>query len=295
MISGVTSMTSRLVTLLLLLMLGVGCSSLPKSERVTARQERAELTFQSGLRQYRGGRYEQAAALFQQALAMHAAVDDRAGTARALASLGRSRLALEELDLAASDFQRALDAARGLDRPELEAEALGGLAAVALETGRPDDARHWLEAGLALPLTDPSSARAVLLHDLGMAHRDLGDAAAAEGHLRRALAMHEALGVHLGVAADCHALAVLLADRGDLAAARDLARRALSRDKAGENPPGVAADLTLLGRLAWQDDDHAAAADYYRRAQLAWSALGRAQLAAEAGLGAERSRRALEG
>ena len=275
-----TRQTARLM--LLALVFTVGCSSLPSAERTTALETRADATYQAGLRQYRSGRYTQAAACFEQALAMHASVDDRAGTASALASLGRARLALGELDGAAASFQRSLAAAEGLRLPELDAEALGGLGAVALERRQADDARTWLEAALALPLADPGPERAVLLHDLGLARHQLGDHAAAVAHLRQALAMHEALNNHLGVAADCHSLAGLLAEDGDLEAAVALAHRALSRDKARENPPGVAADLMLLGSLKLRQGDADAAAGYYRRAELAWSALGRADLAAEA-------------
>ncbi|MEZ4388087.1 MAG: tetratricopeptide repeat protein [Candidatus Krumholzibacteriia bacterium] len=238
------------LAILTLLVLG-GCSTLPRSpERVTALETRADVTYQAGLRQYREGRFVQAALCFEQALAIAASVDDRPGTARALASLGRARLALGEQDAAAAAFQRSLDAAGGLARPDLEAEALGGLAAVALSRRRPDDARAWLQTGLALPLADPGPARAVLLHDLGMALIQSGRTADAEAQLRRALAMHEALNDPLGVAADCFSLAALRAEAGDLDEAADLARRALSRDKAEENPVGVAQDLDLLGALA---------------------------------------------
>ena len=269
--------------LLLLLLLLAGCSSLPPgSERLTALESRAETTYQAGLQHYRLGRYGQAAICFEQALAMHASVDHRPGTARALASLGRTRLAQGELDAAAAAFQRSLDAARDLPRPALTAQALGGLAAVALDQGRPADARTWLEAGLDLPLPDPGAERAVLLHDLGMTVLQEGDVTAAEDLLRRALDMHESLHDALGAAADCHSLAALRADAGDLAEAEDLAKRALALDKRRENPRGVAQDLTLLGAIAAQGGRPAVAADYYRRAELAWAALDRPAEAAAA-------------
>lgn len=277
-------MTSRMACLLALaLMFLVGCSSLPRSpERVTDLDARAATTYQAGLRQYRNGRFAQAAICFEQTLAIHASVDNRPGTAQALASLGRARLALGEEDAASAAFQRSLDAARGLDCPGLEAEALGGLAAVALNQDRVADALIWLETGLALPLAEPSAERAVLLHDLGMALHQEGDAVAAEAHLRQALAMHESLNDPLGVAADCHSLAGLLAEAGDLDAAADLARRALSRDKAEENPRGVAQDLSLLGLITARQGETVNAVGYFRRAELAWTALGDQDAATDA-------------
>lgn len=273
--------TARLLPLLLLLL--AGCSSLPPgSERQTALESRAETTYQAGLQHYRLGRYAQAAVCFEQALGMHASVDHRPGTARALASLGRARLAQGDPDAAAAAFQRSLDAVRDLRRPDLAAQALGGLAAVALERGETADARAWLEAGLALPLPDPGAERAVLLHDLGMAAQQDGDVDAAEELLRRALAMHESLGDPLGAAADGHSLAVLRAAAGDLAEAELLAKQALARDKAQENPRGVAQDLMLLGAIAAQGGRTADAVDFYRRAELAWAALDRPDAAAAA-------------
>jgi tetratricopeptide (TPR) repeat protein len=272
-----------LIMATLLLLALAGCSSLPRSpERVTALDTRAEAAYQAGLRQHHEGRHAQAAAYFERALAMHASVDDRAGTAEALASLGRARLALGEHDLATAAFQRARDASRGLQRPDLEATALGGLAAVALDQDRPDDARTWLDAALALPLQDPGPERAVLLHDLGIAHYRLGDPAVAETHLRAALSMHEAAGDHPGVATSCHALARLCAATDRLDEALDLALRALARDKASEHPRGVAADLTLLAELSERLGRTDDAIGYHRRAELAWTALGRADRAAAA-------------
>lgn len=273
----------RLLTATLLLLALSGCSSLPRSpERVTALDTRAEAAYQAGLRHHHEGRHAQAAAYFERALAMHASVDDRAGTAEALASLGRARLALGEHDLATAAFQRSHDASRGLQRPDLEATALGGLAAVALDQDRPDDARTWLDAALALPLKDSSAERAVLRHDLGIAHHRLGDPAAAETHLRAALSMHEAAGDHLGVATSCHALARLCAAADRLDEALDLALRALARDKASEHPRGVAADLTLLAELSERLGRTDDAIGYHRRAELAWTALGRRDQAAAA-------------
>lgn len=273
----------RAAVLLSLLLLLAGCSSLPPgSERQTALESRAETTYRAGLQHYRLGRYAQAAVCFEQALGMHASVDHRPGTARALASLGRTRLAQGDLDAAAAAFQRSLDAVRDLPRPALKAQALGGLAAVALERGETADARAWLEAGLALRLPDPGSERAVLLHDLGMASRQDGDAASAEALLRRALAMHEALGDALGAAADCHSLAVLRRDAGDLDEAELLAKRALAYDKAQENPRGVAQDLMLLGGIAAKSGRNADAVDFYRRAELAWAGLDRPEAAGAA-------------
>lgn len=259
------------------------CSSLPKSpDRVTALETTAWTTYQAGLRQYHEGRYEQAVAYFERALALHASVDHRTGTVQDLTALGRAHLARGEQAPARAAFMRAKDACRGLRHPDLEAQVLGGLAAAALADGELDQAHDLLRSALALPLAEPGPERAVLRHDLGVVLYRQGDAVAAEEQLRAALAMHEDAGDHQGIAAACHALARLRAAVGDPQGAMDLALRALARDRARENPPGVAGDLMLLGELSrrlGRDED---AASYYRRAELAWTALGRADLAADA-------------
>jgi len=120
---------ARLLTVALLLLAALaGCSSLPRSpERVTALDTRAEAAYQAGLRQHHEGRHAQAVTYFERALAMHASVDDRAGTARALASLGRARLALGE-HVEVSHLGRGEEHRRGV--------LAGGHAGSAADAGR---------------------------------------------------------------------------------------------------------------------------------------------------------------
>ncbi|MFH1843241.1 MAG: tetratricopeptide repeat protein [bacterium] len=254
----------------------VGCSSLPKRpvEEVGIGRQ-ASAFHHAGLKHYHDGGYDKASRYFQRAVGLYGSVDNRPGVATTMASLGRARLAQGELGAAESCFQYANDVSRGIDRADLQAQALGGLGAVALAREQPDEALNWLEAALALPLANPSSERAVLLHDLGSAFWKLGEISAAEANLRRALAMHESLRDWRGLAGDCFMLAKLLAATGDHDQASRLALRALGNDKKAENPLGVAHDLTLLGELAADSQSLDEATGYFRRAELAWRAVGR--------------------
>lgn len=266
-----------------LLLLG-GCSSLPKNQIPRSDLSvRAERFLGQGDRHFGQGRPAKACLFYEQALSLHASVDDREGVARALTALGRAHLALGETDRADGDFSQAAASVGAGGRPDLLAQALTGRGEVALARGNPAAARQWFDQGLALALADTSRELAVLRHDLGCALWQLGEAAAAEAAFRQALAMNEGLGNPRGCAANLSWLARVQAGAGDLAAARQSARRALLEDKAADHPVGIAQDLDLLSELAGRDGDEAAAADYRRRAALAWGALGRAGKAAPGG------------
>jgi protein O-GlcNAc transferase len=265
---------------LLVLALG-GCSSLPRSQPPpTQTSLQADRHRELGLMHYRQGRYAHAEVFFKRALAVQAAVDRRPGVVEMLASLGRVRLALADLDGAEARFREALAASQGLLRPDLAAQALGGLGAVALAREEPQEAVAWFEQALALPLADPGVERAVLLHDLGAAHRQLQDDVTAQARFEAALSMHEALDDRAGIATACHSLASLLADAGRYPEALPLAHRALLLDKSLEIPQAVAQDLALLGRLTAATGQVDQARQYYQRAGLAWRALGRTDAAA---------------
>jgi len=278
---------SALLVALVLATAGAGCSSLPRSAPRTAEDAEARRFRELALASSRQGDHERAEFLFLQALRRHAAVDRRAGVVECLVDLGHVRLAMDDLDAAASRFDAALEACGDLVRPDLEARACGGLGVVALRRDAPPAARQWLERALALIGTDPTRERAVLLHDLGQAAWASGDTTAAARLFTEALAMHEARNDRAGIATTCYSLAGLRADAGDLESARALAQRALLLDRSLGNGPGVAQALGLLARVSVQAGDDEQADHYFRRAALAWRALDRPDAAAAM----ERSRR----
>nr|MEE4268658.1 tetratricopeptide repeat protein [Candidatus Krumholzibacteria bacterium] len=268
--------TGILVILPALLVGLSGCSSLPRNPlQESATGRRTYSLHELGSKHLQAGQTAKACVFFERALALHAAVDDQAGVARALASLGRCRLALGHLDQAQADFGNALEAIQGLPSPQLAGQAMAGLGEVALHRQDPREARSWFEKGLRLPLADPGLERAILLHDLGAAMLALGDLAAAQIHVDQALAMNTRLRNPLGVATSCYSLAIMQVKQGDLDEAAKLARRALQNDKKAENPPGIAQDLSLLATVSLAQGKTEAGRDYYRRAQLVWQSMGR--------------------
>lgn len=267
--------TLRIISLVFVLF-WAGCSSLPKETvQHTERNEQASSFLKMGLKQHQGGHYPKACAFFKKALASYSSVDDGGGVAESYCGLGRSQMAMEELEKAETSFQQAHLAAKGSGFVDLEAQALGGLGAVALHRNQPDQAISLFEKALALPLVQQSSTRATVLHDLGAAHQKLGDNSKALPLFESALGLHETLRDLMGIATDCYSLALMYEAENNNVLALEYARRALNHDKRAENPYGVAQDLTLLGTLSSANGQEDQAQDYLRRANLAWGALGR--------------------
>jgi CHAT domain-containing protein len=135
------------------------------------------------------GRYDDAAAVLEEALALHRALGDRAGSGPALFNLANVRLH-------AGDLEAGL---------ALKLEAL----AVAEETGN-------------------SVGAGIVLIDLGEIYRAAGDLALAQQHLERSLAIHREARRASGETNALEGLARLALDRGQPGEAADLARQALA-------------------------------------------------------------------
>ena len=259
-----------------ILVLFSGCSSLPKETvHHSQRNEQAATFIKMGNKQHQSGHYRKASVFFEKALASHSSVDDGGGVAESYIGLGRSQIAMGELDTAEGSFLQALQSVEELDLIELKAQALGGLGSVELHRHQPDEAIAWLNKALDLPLAEQSATQATLLHDLGAAHQKRGDSPKAEAWFESALSIHQTLRDLTGIATDCYSLALLHASENNNVLAFENARRALSHDKRAENPLGVAQDLTLLGALSLANGQDDQALNFYRRAKLAWRALGR--------------------
>jgi predicted ATPase/class 3 adenylate cyclase len=95
------------------------------------------------------GDYPAARRQAEQALALALKIGDRSGQAWALTYLGHSQLALNQADLAAKSYQRALDIRRELAQPVLATEPLAGLARTALADGDSGSAQGYTDEILA--------------------------------------------------------------------------------------------------------------------------------------------------
>jgi CHAT domain-containing protein/Flp pilus assembly protein TadD len=139
------------------------------------------------------GRYDEAATLFDQALALWKSGDDPGQQASALINRGHLHRALGEMDQARKRFGDALPLYRQAKDQNGEAMTLNALGLLALDTGRPGEALEPLRGALALR-PPGSPGRAVTLTTLGIAYRQLNRLEEARGVYTEALSIFRSLG-----------------------------------------------------------------------------------------------------
>jgi CHAT domain-containing protein/Tfp pilus assembly protein PilF len=119
------------------------------------------------------GHYDEAATLFDQALALWKAGDDPIKRAKALINRGQLHRQLGEMEQARERFSAALAIFREMKDTNQEAVTLTALGAIALEAGKPGAALEPLQTALALRPSG-SRGRAVTQNTLGAVYRQLG-------------------------------------------------------------------------------------------------------------------------
>ena len=133
-------------------------------------------------------------------------------------------------DVAAAEsrYREALDAARRVKDPFLEARAAGNLGLLRCRTGRYDDGADWLKKSIDLAAqVGAHRTTEVMLHNLGWCYFNLGDYDRALGFLSRA----ESLAAERGFADDLHHIFTIVGNAhvrlGDLSRAGNDYLRAL--------------------------------------------------------------------
>lgn len=151
----------------------------------------------------RGGRYADAEALQQQALALFRAGGNAIGEAETLISIGVLERMRGRDDVSEAMLLRALDLARAHDVPWQQAEILARLVQLRVGQRRFREAVRLGEPALAqLQPPAPREIRAerLLLLEIASARLELGQAAVARGYAVRALALAEKGGDATGTA-----------------------------------------------------------------------------------------------
>jgi tetratricopeptide (TPR) repeat protein len=154
-----------------------------------------------GLIDGRMGRYPQAAAHLQAALALFREAGDRCGAARALTNLASAKWRQGQYRQAASYYRQTLALFREIGDTNGEAHALNGLGLVDWQQGKYSQAASRFQKALALfrDLGDRSN-EAHALGNLGMANGRLGSCPQAADHLSEALALFREIGDRSGAA-----------------------------------------------------------------------------------------------
>lgn len=219
-----------------------------------------------GVMDMRQGRYEQASALFEQALPCYREAGDRTGEARSLANLGFIGF-LRGHDEAIGQMHQALDMFRSLGDRAGEARVLASVGFVYMLQGRYDQAADHLEQSAALcrDTRDKGSA-ARALGNLGQVKLRQGRCEEAGRHLDQAMTLFRELSDQISEADALASLGLVDLRQGRHEQAESRLRQALdlsletgdlSSQAAVRN--GLGELLVATGRLADARTQHAAA------------------------------------
>jgi tetratricopeptide (TPR) repeat protein/transcriptional regulator with XRE-family HTH domain len=209
----------------------------------------------------RAGRWDQAAALQQTALASARHAADRRGEAKALNELGILAWLTADYPAAAGHLTRAIDLHSEAGDRLGQAYALNLLGAVQVLTGDYPAALTSHQRALAnAQALDDRAAEAVALNYLGSAQYHAGDYPAAAASLGRALGLYRRLGHQHGVFQALRDLGKLQQSTGDYAAAVATHQRALQGTRDLGALPGQAWLLNDLGMSQLLSGDYPAAA-----------------------------------
>jgi predicted ATPase/transcriptional regulator with XRE-family HTH domain len=163
--------------------------------------------------------------------------------------------ALGDFGSAAAHYATSRALGEALDDTAGTARALIGQGAVAMHRGEADAARDLLETGLTLGRRagDPRLIAHALVN-LGSLALGEGAGAAAEGLLEESLALYAEVGDRWGINMPANVLGTLALRRGDHARAWTLFAESLARYREAGNPTGMAIDLEGLAMVAAEYD-----------------------------------------
>lgn len=239
----------------------------PRPEIISA----AENLAAQGSQWYRRGCLTKARALFAEALAAARLSDDVAAMARARNNLAATALASGDLAGASRHLDRAEQLNRTVGSPALTALILGHRGTLAYRQGDIARANILWRRGVEFAAQDPATGNlAALWTNLAMIQRKGGDLKKAAAIL--ALAQKAGGEKRPGYWLQRGLLAQAM---GNAEAARGHLRRALALDKAAANPAGIAEDLSLLGELELSAGRRDQGLDFLDRAARLWAELGR--------------------
>jgi tetratricopeptide (TPR) repeat protein/transcriptional regulator with XRE-family HTH domain len=223
----------------------------------------------------RDGRWNQAAALQNTALAAARHAGDRHGEARALNELGLLAWLTGDYPAAAAQLALAVELYEQAGDRLGQAYALNHLGLVQALTGDYPAALASHRQALAIAQDlDDRAAEAVALNYLGSAQQQVGDGAAAAANLARALDLYRRLGHQHGQANALRDLGRLQQQAGDYPAAIASHQQALQLMRDLGARPGQAWVLNDLGMAQQLAGDYPAAAASHRRALELYRDLG---------------------
>jgi len=195
-------------------------------------------------------RYDQAAAHFQQSLALSREIGDRSGQARALCCLGNIHASRGRYGQAASDYRQALALYREIGEQHGEARALDNLGMIDRFYGRyPRSLSHHRQALTLFRKIGDRQGEARAVFHLGATYRRQGRLDVAATHLRASLARSREVGDPDGEALSLSELGVVEAAQGRHQQAAEHHNQALDLWRQIGNRSGEAIGLNGLGEV----------------------------------------------
>ncbi|MFJ8580888.1 tetratricopeptide repeat protein [Micromonospora sp. NPDC093277] len=212
------------------------------------------------------GRYQDAAALHQQALTTARAACHQAAELEALVGLGHIHRLQDQHEQAINRYQQALQLARATGNQAAELDALAGLGHLHMLQGRHEQATEHLRRSLQLArATGNQAAELDALHGLGWVHLRQGRYAQATDHRRRALQLARATGNHPGELNALAGLGHLHRLQGRYEQATDLLQQALQLARATGYRTIEQATLAGLGHIHLRQGRYDQAKEHYQR------------------------------
>ena len=267
----------------LLALIVLGCSTPPPpQEFATESKNKAAEYAEFGNDYFSQGMYERAIEFFKLSLAYSGSVDHQPGIAKAYNSLGKVFQARGLLENEENYLGQAEEIANRLEDPRLIAQTLNNRGE--LQLVREDytaamthfaEARRYAETAGAQGGGQEQSMSdiAVIYHNIGTAHKRLGDGEAALEHFQKALELNLKEKDAAESASNYYMIASVYSERGEYEQALSSATLALDMDKKVENSLGIAKDFLALGIISRKSGESDAAYAYLKRGLFVYRAI----------------------
>jgi len=267
--------------LLLFIVSGVlllsGCSTTSKlrpGER-TEKKNRAADYAAKGAHYFDDAAFNKALDLFFLALKENILVDSDPGIIESYNSIGKTYLAAGKIDSAETYYSKALEVAVAYNDPHLLLRCKNNKGEILLARKDYTSALAlFKEAYSALSHPEKDADAAVILHNIGVAEKRLGNYAEAETYLLKSRALNKKNNRWKEMALDSYTLASLYSKMNHCPEAMDAINKALELDKLIENSYGIAGDLYARGILQQKAGSPKEAYYSFKRAALIFESLG---------------------
>ncbi len=227
-----------------------GCSTTTKmqpGERVNKKNRAADYA-SYGSRYYDEAQYKKALDFFFLALKENILVDNDKGIIESYNSIGKTYLAAGKIDSAENYYKKAMEIAVVYNDPHLLIRCKNNKGEISLARKNFASAlSQFNEAYRSILNPEKNEDAAVLLHNIGVAQKRLGNYSEAEANLLKALALNQKRNKIKETALDTYILASLFSKESKYPEALKYINKALEMDKLNENSYGIAQDLYAKG------------------------------------------------